>query len=399
MIDTKSISKQILSYNPSHLIIGFSGGVDSRVILDITKQINIPKIAIHINHNINKMADSWQNFCYKTAENLSIEFIEHKLGECPKKESFEAWASKQRMDFFEKIMSNFENPLLILGHHQNDQAETFILQAIRGSGTAGLSGMPFYKRLEKGAIIRPLLNISREKIEKYALSKSLKWVEDDSNLDTKYRRNFIRHEIIPKLKKYYPSVDMTLSRSAKLCAKSNNILNKLLLKELNNIQTKNNNIGVIEFIKLDLDIQENILHLWFKKNTNFSLKNNQINSLIKHINSKSETGFNYRVSSQYSISINYNEIQIIKESKQLSFNKEEDIKQWLLENNLLIPFENLKIRERMPNDRCRYIGRKKKNKLKIILQELKIPSSKRNNIKIITNNDDIVAVYPFFLCY
>ena len=398
MIDTKSISKQILSYNPSHLIIGFSGGVDSRVILDIAKQIDIPKIAIHINHNINKMADSWQNFCYKTAENLSIEFISYKLGECPKKESFEAWASKQRMAFFEKIMSNFENPLLILGHHQNDQAETFILQAIRGSGVAGLSSMPFYKRLEKGAIIRPLLNTSRENIEKYALSKSLKWVEDDSNLDTKYRRNFIRHEIIPKLKEYYPSVDITLSRSAKLCAKSNNILNKLLLKELNNIQTKNKNIDAIRFIKLDLDIQENILHLWFKKNTNLSLKNNQINSLIKHINSKSETGFNYRVSLQYSISINYNEIQIIKESKQLSFNKEEDIKQWLLKNNLLIPFENLKIRERMPNDRCRYIGRKKKNKLKIILQELKIPSSKRNNLKIITNNDSIVAVYPFFLC-
>ena len=201
MFSTDSIIKEIINLNPSHIIIGYSGGIDSSVILNVLSQIqSIPITAIHINHNINIDSNNWQIHCNEVCESLNINFISHKLGTCPKGESFEAWASNQRMNYFIDFTSEMDNPILILGHHQDDQAETFLIQAIRGSGLAGLSAMPRLKKLNNLTIFRTMLDISRENIEKYANSNSLQYIHDDSNDDIVYKRNYIRHKIIPLLK-------------------------------------------------------------------------------------------------------------------------------------------------------------------------------------------------------
>lgn len=135
-LDKTQIISQILKHSPSHIIIGYSGGVDSSVLLDITKDLDIPTIAIYINHNIHPDALKWQLHCQTICNNANIDFIAHSLDQAPKGESFEAWASKQRMDFFIEIMSQYSSPILLLGHHLDDQAETFLIQAIRGSGLA-----------------------------------------------------------------------------------------------------------------------------------------------------------------------------------------------------------------------------------------------------------------------
>ena len=94
-ISASSIIKEIIRYNPSHIVIGYSGGIDSSVLLDICREIDIPIIAIYINHNIHKNADDWENYCKDKCVNLDIKFITHRLDKAPKGESFEAWASKQ----------------------------------------------------------------------------------------------------------------------------------------------------------------------------------------------------------------------------------------------------------------------------------------------------------------
>ncbi len=393
---SSQISKQISQLSPSHIVIGYSGGVDSTVILDICSRLNIPTIAIHINHSVNKNADNWQKHCHNECTKRNVSFLAYKLDSCPKGESFEAWASKERMKYFRSTLLNLPSPLLILGHHQDDQAETFLIQAIRGAGVSGLSGMPKLKTTDNYKIFRPLLAVSRDDIEKYAKINSLSWVHDDSNDKTIYRRNYIRHKIIPTLKDINPSISKTLSRSANLCAKSNNILNKLLEKEL--LSVLNDEMIVVEKLtKLDIDIQESLVHLWFKRQTTISLKANQVHSLIKAINNSATTGWSIDISGikitlEYGLLGYYSSKETVEHDKTVIY-------QWLKDNHSKdFDINKLTIRDRLSNDKCRYIGRNKDNKLKILFQELEIPSSKRHLTKIIEFENKIVAVYPFFIC-
>lgn len=390
-------SKTLLS-NPSHIVIGFSGGVDSSVLVDIFKDSEIPVMAIYINHAIHPKADNWQQHCKNICSDNNITFISHKLGKVPKGESFEAWASKQRMAFFEQQMADYPAPVLLLGHHQDDQAETFLLQAIRGSGLAGLAGIPYSKKLKHGLVLRPLLEYSKAEIENYSEDNNIKHIYDDSNEDSRYKRNLIRNEVIPLLKRSNPAINSTLTRSANICAQSNSVLNKLLLKELDKI-CDNNHIKIDLLVNIDKDIQQSILHLWFKNISNLSLKYSQMDSIIRAIQVSIKTGWILNINQYISITAEYSLLKVKHLESDCQHN-EKSIKAWLSDKLNLNEFQlsNLIIRERAPNDKCCYVGRNKPNKLKILFQELKIPSNDRGKTKVIELEGKIIAVYPFFIC-
>ncbi|GMN90212.1 tRNA lysidine(34) synthetase TilS [Francisella sciaenopsi] len=397
-LDKTQIISQILKHSPSHIIIGYSGGIDSSVLLDITKDLDIPTIAIYVNHNIHPDALEWQLHCQTTCRNANIKFITHFLSHAPKGESFEAWASKQRMDFFIEIMRQYSNPILLLGHHLDDQAETFLIQAIRGSGLAGLASMPFYKQLNHGGVLRPLLDYTKKDIQQFAKQHNIDYIYDDSNEDIKYRRNLIRNQIMPILEQINPNISRTLSRSAKICAESSNILQKLLKEKLQKI-SKDNNLVVSELLTLDNDIQKSLIHHWFKEATNQSLKSKQIKEIHKALNGDIHTGWLLDINQQYQISVEYNQL-IIKNNNLIDLSSDnKDIIEWLKKKwNKDFNAEEIIVRERQASDKCRYQGRNKANKLKVLFQELKIPASERSITKVILLNDKIVAVYPFFIC-
>lgn len=395
-ISKSLVLNEIKKFSPSHIIIGYSGGVDSSVLLNISKELDIPLIAIYINHNLHRDSLKWQIHCQKTCQRYNLQFISHSLDKAPKDESFEAWASKQRMAFFEKIMQRYPKPILLLGHHQNDQAETFLIQAIRGSGLAGLAGIPYYKKLHHGSVLRPLLNYNKIEIEEFAKLNNITHIYDDSNEDTKYRRNLIRNKIIPILQQVNPNISETLSRSASICAESNNILQKLLAEKLQSI-SQNTTIIISELIKLDDDIQKSLLHLWFKQNTQQSLKSKQIKDLHLAVNNAS-TAWKIDINNNCQIHIQYNQLMIRYTAPATDVSKEAIIS-WLIENlNKKIDLTKIVIRDRKPDDKCRYHGRNKANKLKILFQELQIPATDRSKAKIILNDQRIIAVYPFFVC-
>ncbi|QIV94647.1 tRNA lysidine(34) synthetase TilS [Allofrancisella frigidaquae] len=398
-INKAEIVKEITSLNPSHIIIGYSGGVDSSVLLNISAATNIPIVAIYINHGIHPQADNWQNHCQQTCKHYKAEFIAHTLDKAPKSESFEAWASKQRMIFFQKTMSNYPNPLLLLGHHLDDQAETFLLQAIRGAGLAGLSAMPRYKKLNNGALLRPLLNYPKAEIEKFAINNNITHIYDNSNQDNKYRRNLIRNQIIPVLKEFNPSISKTLSRSASICAQSNNILNKLLAEKLTEI-SDNKHINVDLLIKLDKDVQTNLLHLWFKNNTHLSLKANQLDTIILSLNSNQvTTGWQLDINYDYKLVVEYGLLKINQKVLTEPPTDRQTVINWLEQcSDGKKDFTKVVIRDRKSSDKCKYIGRHKTNNLKVLFQELKIPAESRHKAKIILLDNEIIAIYPFFIC-
>lgn len=203
------------------LYVAYSGGVDSHVLLHLLAKTALRSkiIAIYINHGLQDKADDWQQHCATVCAELGVIFnaisvtVSRNVGE-----SLEEAARTARYDAFNNIVG--ANDLLLTGHHRDDQAETFLLQLFRGSGLAGLSGMPVLSPFASSSIFRPLLHFSRVEILHYADSNQLLWVNDPSNDSDEYDRNYLRNQIMPLLQQRWPSVAKTIARSADHCAQA-----------------------------------------------------------------------------------------------------------------------------------------------------------------------------------
>lgn len=200
--------------------IGYSGGVDSHVLLHCCASISQLKdklTAVYIHHGLQAEADSWAKHCEETARDLGVEFLALQVNAKPVPgESPEEAARNARYAAFKSIIN--AGDVLLLAQHREDQLETVLLQLFRGCGLRGLSGMPEHAAFGAGIMLRPLLNTPKQAINDYAHGHQLSWVEDPSNQSNDYDRNFLRNAVVPLLKQRWPSIDKTVARSAKHCA-------------------------------------------------------------------------------------------------------------------------------------------------------------------------------------
>lgn len=211
-----------LPFVPKHLYIGYSGGVDSHVLLhasaqDVQIQSNV--IAVYIHHGLQKQADAWATHCQDIANQLGVGFLTRQVNATPLLgQSPEEAARDARYGAFKTLLH--EEDVLLLAHHQEDQLETVLLQLFRGTGLPGLAGMPSMIKNDTGWLLRPLLNVPKQSVIDYAAHHRLVWVEDPSNQDSVYDRNFLRQTIMPSLKARWPSLDKTVARTAQHCAQA-----------------------------------------------------------------------------------------------------------------------------------------------------------------------------------
>lgn len=221
------------------IAVALSGGLDSVVLLDTVYKASStnktpPEIwAFHIHHGLQKPADDWFVFCEKLAQKYKIHFDFRLLhvGANGAQGNIEARARAARYEALEQLCEEHDVQDLLLAHHQNDQAETVLLQLLRGAGAAGLAGMSELRELKSGDstifLWRPLIHQSKAELEAYAKTHKLKWIEDPSNQNTQYRRNAIRKFIIPRLEKIQPDALANLARSAKVLAEAQMLLDRL----------------------------------------------------------------------------------------------------------------------------------------------------------------------------
>lgn len=207
--------------------VALSGGLDSQVLLklcvELRKEYSFSLRAIHVHHGLSREADSWAAHCHETCEALQVPFIQKKIdARAPGGESLEAYARKLRYAVLKEALNPDE--ILLTAHHQDDQAETLLLQLLRGAGPKGLSAMPRVKPFGRGLLARPFLAHTRADLRAYALEKRLSWVEDELNQDSRYPRNLLRHEVFTLLKQNFPKAPQTLARSARLCAEAQQLL-------------------------------------------------------------------------------------------------------------------------------------------------------------------------------
>jgi tRNA(Ile)-lysidine synthase len=203
--------------------VGLSGGMDSAVLLDLLDELRASRAlslsAIHVNHQISPHADEWEAFCRSLCARREIPLTVQRVKVAPDGSGMEAAARRARYRAFASTDADF----VALAHHLDDQAETFFLQLLRGAGPKGLASMPVVRHQESAMdgtvtsplILRPLLELRRSDIEAYAKSRQLEWVEDDSNADSRYDRNFLRNELLVQLDARFPGYRETLARAAR----------------------------------------------------------------------------------------------------------------------------------------------------------------------------------------
>lgn len=205
------------------LVVGFSGGLDSTVLLHwlaaTTGLCPVGLRALHVHHGLHPDAERWAAHCEAACRRLGVPLrvvrvsVPRDGGEGP-----EAAARHARHAAFEAELA--EGEVLALAHHRDDQAETFLLRALRGSGVDGLGAMRAWRRCGRGWLWRPLLATPRTELLAYARTYGLDWLEDPANADTAFDRNFLRHRVLPLLRERWPHADAGFARSAALSAEA-----------------------------------------------------------------------------------------------------------------------------------------------------------------------------------
>lgn len=215
---------------PSRYVVAFSGGLDSTVLLHALlssqKDHGIPIVAIHIDHGLHEDSGSWSEHCKLIAQELGVDYlcrsvvVQLESGKGP-----EASAREARYSALHAELAG--DDWLLSAHHREDQAETLLLNLVRGSGPAGIAGIGAIRRFGPGWLARPLLEIDRASLADYAKREALHWVDDPSNADRRFDRNFLRHEVLPRLKSRWPDISARLQRSAQHAGEAYQLLANL----------------------------------------------------------------------------------------------------------------------------------------------------------------------------
>jgi tRNA(Ile)-lysidine synthase len=184
-----------------------------------------PVIAAHVNHGLHADSASWEANCRAAATRLGAEFLSQRVAVGHDGFGWEAAAREARYAWFGSLMR--QGDWLLSAHHENDQAETLLLNLLRGSGPTGIAGMKAARKFSEGFLVRPLLGVSGADIRAYAELHELHWSDDPSNADTNLDRNYLRHEILPLLGARWPAVAARLRQSADLAAESSELLIEL----------------------------------------------------------------------------------------------------------------------------------------------------------------------------
>ena len=252
----------------ARLVLGLSGGLDSVVLLEVLRRLAGPLgfrlSCVHVNHGISPNARRWAAFCERRCKRHAIALTVHEVDVEPyRAEGMEAAARRARYQVYARQQADF----IVLAQHLDDQAETVLLQLLRGAGVKGGAAMPPMREQDLSrqgkhkrvpAILRPMLAVSRKQIEAYARANKLKWVEDESNADIRRDRNFLRHRVLPVIGQAFPGYRATLARAAGHLAEASLILDELAQADAK-LAVSGNKLAVAALQRLGVPRAKNLL--------------------------------------------------------------------------------------------------------------------------------------------
>ena len=398
------------------MTVALSGGVDSVVLLHLLHQLqkthHFTLKASHVHHGLSKNADKWVKFCEKLCTKLSVPLDVHYI-KLPQKKSLGIEGEARRLRY-EKLFQS-KTDLVVLAHHEDDQAETFLLQLIRGAGVKGLSSMAHFD--DSRRLWRPLLNASRIDIESYAKKHKLKWIEDESNQNIDFDRNFIRSKVLPILKSRFTHFIKVISRSSAHLAEAQNLLDDLAQIDLKNYLKSyiyKHKLQVKTLDKLSNARAKNALRFWLEMNNQLMPSRDLLDELLRQVlTAKKDATIKIQLSKDFEIRRFKDEIYIVK--KNLKGQKNYEII-WKGESEILLPNgtqlnfkkvkgrginfklldnQKLKIRNRQGGEFFKPDSKRPTKKIKQLLQESDLPPWDREFFPIIFVGDELAAVPNF----
>jgi len=267
-LDGEVLWQRIQAFPPAPVYwVAYSGGCDSHALLHAMAELR-PRLggelrAIHVNHGLQSVAADWVAHCRGVCAALDVALTVVSVSVEPAPgESLEAAARDARYDAFARELG--EGDCLLLAHHLDDQAETLLLRLLRGAGVHGLAAMPVCRPLGRGYLLRPLLSTPRAAIVDYARAHGLRWVDDPSNEQSQFDRNFLRNQLIPRAAERWPSVSRTLARAAAQAAEAADLLDELAQADCDACSI-GPDLDAARLSALSAARQRNLLRYWIRR--------------------------------------------------------------------------------------------------------------------------------------
>ena len=416
----------LVSYLPrlrgaSHCYVGYSGGLDSHVLLvSLVRLLGENAVsAIHVNHQLSANAESWEQHCQKVCDGLGVTLSIEQASVIVSGQGVEEAARTARYRAFEKLLP--QDSLLLLGHHADDQVETVLYRLLRGSGPRGLAGMPASRHLGNAELLRPLLPFSRSDLEQYALTEGLVWIEDESNEDVSFDRNFLRHKVIPALAEHWPDYATRVAHSARLCRESDQLSDMLAAQDLIAVYEHRERLGwsisLEALMSFDELRQANLLRHWASRH-DLAQPGHKIIDAVLHelLPAKADAeplvswaGIQLRryqrrlfllpsapdIPDHLPISFQWDGRGTLElpDKSTLSFRLEQG-----RGIRLKTDIDTFEVRFRNGSERCKPVGRSASNTLKKLFQEYGLEPWLRGRIPLLYRDDVLVAVGDLWVC-
>ena len=282
-LDFFNKSEQLILLNAENIIVGFSGGVDSTLALVATNQFlemhgkKNCLTALHVNHQTQSASTAWQKHCEKFCKAHNINFLCKTVQINETGQGYEAAARSARLEIFHAL---HKESVIILGHHLDDQVETVFFRVLRGTGLKGLTGMQRNVKINGKNFIRPLLHITKEEIHGYMNNLKLSFIEDQSNTDNKYSRNFLRNQIIPQISERWPGAKKNTARMANLLSKQSSLYHRFLDERLQKMCDEDG-LLLDKLSELDYFERSEMIRIWLDRQSFASPNESQMKELEK----------------------------------------------------------------------------------------------------------------------
>lgn len=275
------------SLKSNRILVGFSGGLDSTVLLHLLTKFqpkNIELVAVHVHHGLQAVADDWvvhcENICAELEVPLIVERVKVDTGA-----SLEQQARNARYQAYLKHLQPGDT--VCVAHHQRDQAETFLLNLLRGAGIKGLAAMPLVRNFGsdnlselQGFLARPLLHAAYEDLVAYARAQNLRWIEDPTNQQDIYKRNFVRNQVLPLLNQIWLQPVAKIAQAASNLAEADGLLAEIADQDLAQIPHSAKHICLQSLAGISQARQKNLLNFWAKKHLNLSLNSSALTWIL-----------------------------------------------------------------------------------------------------------------------
>jgi len=422
-LDADLLLQQLTQFAQQHnitsWILAYSGGVDSQVLLHLLHLTKLNVSAIYIDHGLQLHSADWGKHCEQQCLQLNIPFqIINVNAGAAKGESPEAAARVARYDALKTCVQ--KGACLLTAQHQDDQAETVLLQLLRGAGAAGLAGMPAITKFAAGWHARPLLKISQKNILDYATENNLSWVEDPTNQHVNFDRNYLRHSFIPKLIERWPALNKTLSVFAQQQAENSTLLDSLAEQDLTPGIVERECLDINQLHKLDDARLRNALRYWFKKIDSPVPSRVVLLQIVQQIKSASH---------DTSVRVSWAKCEVRRFRNKLYWQKQSQhdatqVFNWDINNVLSLPSIEKKlsikkvqtsdnaipfvlnssilalpisVRFRQGGEKIKPAGRNGSHDLKSLFQEASVPPWQRDKIPLVFLGDELIAVVGYWL--